>query len=132
MPLPSLADFMDAAARELRDRQANVIYGTIRLIEQDDETFLNWARQPYACIVFNLHVEHTDAGIAHTADALRALIDLATERGGSYFLTYNKFATGEQLARCYPQFSEFLAKQREYDPKGVFSSDWVRAYRELA
>ena len=132
VPLPSLADFMDAAARELRDRQANVIYGTIRLIEQDDETFLNWARQPYACIVFNLHVEHTEAGIARTADALRVLIDLATERGGSYFLTYNKFATGEQLARCYPQFSEFLAKQREYDPKGVFSSDWVRAYRELA
>ena len=132
VPLPSLADFMDAAARELRDRQANVIYGTIRLIEQDDETFLNWARQPYACIVFNLHVEHTDAGITHTADALRALIDLATERGGSYFLTYNKFATGEQLLRCYPQIQEFLAKQREYDPEGVFSSDWVRAYRELA
>ena len=132
VPLPSLADFMDAAARELRDRQANVIYGTIRLIEQDDETFLNWARQPYACIVFNLHVEHTEAGIARTADALRVLIDLATERGGSYFLTYNKFATPQQLLRCYPQIQEFLAKQREYDPKGVFSSDWVRAYRELA
>ena len=67
VPLPSLADFMDAAARELRERSANVIYGTIRLIEQDDETFLNWARQPYACIVFNLHVEHTEASIAHTA-----------------------------------------------------------------
>lgn len=128
VPLGSLADFMEAAARELRDRKANVIYGTIRLIERDDETFLNWARQPYACIVFNLHVEHTEAGVAHTADALRALIDLASERGGSYFLTYNKFATGEQLARCYPQFPEFLAKQREHDPDGVFSSDWVRAY----
>ncbi len=128
VPLTSLADFMDAAARELRDRKANVIYGTIRLIERDDETFLNWARQPYACIVFNLHVEHTEAGIAHTADALRALIDLATERGGSYFLTYNKFATPEQLARCYPQFDDFLALQRRYDPDGMFSSDWLRAY----
>ena len=128
VPLGSLADFMGAAAQELRERKANVIYGTIRLIEQDDETFLNWARQPYACIVFNLHVEHTDAGIAHTTDALRALIDLASERGGSYFLTYNRFATPEQLARCYPQFGDFLAKQREYDPEGVFSSDWVRAY----
>ena len=38
VPLPSLADFMAAAARELRQRSANVIYGTIRLIEQDDET----------------------------------------------------------------------------------------------
>ncbi len=128
VPLESLADFMDAAARELRTRKANVIYGTIRLIEQDDETFLNWARQPYACIVFNMHVEHTEAGVARTADALRALIDLASERGGSYFLTYNKFATGEQLARCYPQFGDFLARRREYDPEGVFSSDWVRAY----
>ena len=128
VPLPSLADFMDAAAAELRERKANVIYGTIRLIEQDDETFLNWARQPYACIVFNLHVEHTEPGIAHTADALRALIDLAIERGGSYFLTYNKFAAPEQLLRCYPQFPEFLAKQRQYDPGCVFSSDWLRAY----
>ena len=132
VPLPSLADFMGAAARELRERSANVIYGTIRLIEQDDETFLNWARQPYACIVFNLHVEHTEAGIAHTADALSALIDLATERDGSYFLTYNKFATPQQLARCYPQFGEFLALKDHYDPDRVFSSDWLRAYTELA
>ena len=131
VPLPSLADFMGAAARELRERSANVIYGTIRLIEQDDETFLNWARQPYACIVFNLHVEHTDAGIAHTANALRTLIDLAMERDGSYFLTYNKFATPQQLARCYPQFGEFLALKDRYDPDGVFSSDWLRAYTEL-
>ena len=132
VPLPSLADFMDAAARELRQRSTNVIYGTIRLIEQDDETYLNWARQPYACIVFNLHVEHTEAGVAHTADALRALIDLATEREGNYFLTYNRFATPEQLARCYPQFGEFLALKDRYDPDGVFSSDWLRAYMELA
>ena len=132
VPLPSLADFMDAAARELRDRQANVIYGTIRIIEHDDETFLNWARQPYACIVFNLHVEHTEAGIAHAADALRMLIDLAIERDGSYFLTYGKFATPQQLAKCYPQFDEFLALKDRYDPDGVFSSDWLRAYTELA
>ena len=128
VPLPSLADFMDAAARELRERGANVIYGTVRLIEQDDETFLNWARQPYACIVFNLHLEHTETGIARAADALRALIDLAAERGGSYFLTYNKFATPEQLARCYPQFPEFLTMKKRHDPDGVFSSDWLRAY----
>ena len=131
VPLPALADFMDAAAKELRDRKANVIYGTIRLIEQDDETFLNWARQPYACIVFNLHVEHTEAGIAHTADALRALIDLATERDGSYFLTYNKFATPQQLLRCYPQIQEFFALRDRYDPDGVFASDWLRAYKDL-
>ena len=130
VPLAELAGFMASAAGELRRRGSNVIYGTIRLIAQDDETFLNWARQPYACIVFNLHFRHTESGIAQVADDLRSLIDLAADRGGSYFLTYNRFATPQQLTWCYPQFSEFLAQKDRYDPGGVFSSDWHRAYRD--
>ena len=39
-----------------------MIYGTVRLIERDDETVLAWAREPWACIIFNLHVDHTPAG----------------------------------------------------------------------
>ena len=43
VPLPELHGFMVAAGAELRRQQANVIYETIRLIERDDETMLNWA-----------------------------------------------------------------------------------------
>ena len=128
VPLAELPGFMAAAAAELRRRQANVIYGTIRLIERDDETMLNWARQRYACIVVNLHVDRDPQGIQRVSDALRALIDLAIERDGSYFLTYNKFATRDQLVTCYPQFPEFVAAKQRYDPSNVFSSDWFRAY----
>ena len=131
VPLGRLPEFMHLAAGELVRRNANVIYGTVRLIEQDDETILNWARQPYACIVFNLHFEHSKRGVHKVADDLRCLIDLATEMGGSYFLTYNRFATREQLARCYPQFGRFLDLKSKYDPNGVFSSDWHRAYRDV-
>ena len=131
VPLDRLPDFMDAAARELRARAANVIYGTIRLIEPDHETFLNWARRPYACIVFNLHIDHAPDGIARAADALRCLIDLAAERGGSYFLTYNRFASPAQLTRCYPQFPDFLARKRHHDPAGLFTSDWHKAYADV-
>lgn len=128
VPLDRLPDFMDAAARELRARRANVIYGTIRLIEPDAETFLNWARRAYACIVFNLHIDHAPDAIARAADALRCLIDLAAERAGSYFLTYNRFATLAQLTRCYPQFPDFLARKRRHDPAGLFTSDWHKTY----
>ena len=131
VPLPRLAEFMQEVARELVRRNANVIYGTVRLIERDDETFLSWARQPYACIVFNLHFQHTEQGISRVADALRCLIDLAAAMDGSYFLTYNRFATPEQLTRCYPQFGKFLALKDQYDPGGVFSSDWHRVYRHI-
>jgi FAD/FMN-containing dehydrogenase len=131
VPRGRLADFVADVAQDFRRTGADVIYGTIRLIERDDETFLPWARDRYACIIFNVHTEHTPEALERTAEAFRSLIDAASSRGGSYFLTYHRWATKEQLLRCYPQFPEFLAKKLEYDPEERFQSDWYRHYREL-
>jgi len=131
VPRPRLAAFMEAARLVLRRHRANVIYGTVRLIERDDETFLAWARERYACVIFNLHVEHTLEAIAAAADAFRALIDLAIDQGGSYYLTYHRWARQDQVERCYPQMREFLALKRRHDPGEVFQSNWYRHYRAM-
>lgn len=131
VPRPRLAAFMEAARGTIRRQRANVIYGTVRLIEKDDETFLAWARERYACVIFNLHLEHTPASIAAAADAFRALIDLAIEQGGSYYLTYHRWARRDQVERCYPQMQEFLALKRRHDPDEVFQSNWYRHYRTM-
>ena len=106
----------------------NLIYGTIRLIERDDESFLAWATDRWACVIFNLCTLHTPAGLERAADAFRRLIDLAIERGGKYYLTYHRWARRDQLETCYPQFVEFLRRKRRYDPDGRFESDWYRHY----
>ena len=124
VPHERLIDFLHAAARMLAERGADVIYGTIRLIRKDSDTFLPWARQDQACVIFNLHVKHTPEGIDHAAGSFRALIDLALERSGSFFLTYHRWATRDQLLAAYPQIPEFLARKRHLDPAGTFRSDW--------
>jgi FAD/FMN-containing dehydrogenase len=126
-----LVEFMEGARAELRVRRANVIYGTVRLIERDDETFLAWARDRYACIVFNLHVDHSPADIARTADTLRALIDAAIAFGGSYYLTYHRWARRDQVEACYPQMRAFLQLQQRHDPGETFQSDWYRQLRSM-
>jgi FAD/FMN-containing dehydrogenase len=131
VPRDRLADFMAAAAEDFREHNVDVIYGTIRLIERDNESFLAWASEPWACVIFNLHTVHTPDGIAHTADAFRRLIDLAIERGGTYYLTYHRWATREQVETCYPQLRQFLKLKLKYDPKERFQSDWYRHYRGL-
>jgi FAD/FMN-containing dehydrogenase len=131
VPRPRLAAFMEAARLSLRQHRANVIYGTVRLIERDDETFLAWARERYACVIFNLHIEHTPEAIGAAADAFRALIDLAIEQGGGYYLTYHRWARKDQVERCYPQMREFLARKRAHDPGEVFQSNWYRHYRAM-
>ncbi len=131
VPRHRLADFMAAAADELRRAEADLIYGTVRFTETDTDTYLPWARQPYACVVFNLHTPHTPAGIARSSAAFRSLIDLAIALDGSYYLTYHRWAGPEQLLASYPQFARFLALKRRYDPDEVFHSDWYAHYRDL-
>ena len=131
VPLPLLAGFLAAAAELLRSMSLPVIYGTVRLIEKDDESFLPWAKEASACVIFNLLSLHNPAAIAAAADAFRALIDLAIARGGSYFLTYHRFARRHQVAACYPKFTQFLEAKEQLDPSGMFQSDWYRHYAQL-
>ena len=131
VPRPSLARFLDRVKRDFRAHDVALVYGTIRLIEEDDESFLAWARQPYACIIFNLHAVHTPEGLAKAAADFRRLIGRAIEFGGSYYLTYHRWATRQQVETCYPQLARFLDLKRRYDPAERFQSDWYRHYRAM-
>jgi FAD/FMN-containing dehydrogenase len=131
VPRDQLADFMADVADDFRRNEVDAIYGTIRLIERDEDSFLPWAREPWACVIFNLHTVHTEDGIEHSAQAFRRLIDLAADRGGSYFLTYHRWATRDQVERCYPGFGEFLEAKHRYDPEERFQSDWYRHQKTL-
>jgi FAD/FMN-containing dehydrogenase len=131
VPRSALADFLAEVREDFRANNVNMVYGTIRLIVQDNETFLAWAKQSYVCTIFNINTVHTPAGIEHSAAAFRRLIDMAIKRGGSYYLTYHKYATREQVETCYPQFAEFLRLKRLYDPQERFQSNWYRFYREM-
>ena len=131
VPRAKLAEFLAAAAKLLRDGTSPVIYGTVRLIEKDDESFLPWARESYACVIFNLLALHSETGLAAAAQSFRGLIDLAIARGGSYYLTYHRFATREQVVACYPAFQKFLELKKENDPNGLFQSDWYRHYEKM-
>jgi FAD/FMN-containing dehydrogenase len=131
VPRPRLPDFMAEVARTFRSNGVPIIYGTIRLIEKDDESVLAWAKEPYACIIFNLHVVHTPPGVDQAAAAFRSLIQMAIARGGRYYLTYHRYASRAQVEACYPQLPEFLRLKKTHDPDERFQSDWYRFYRTM-
>jgi FAD/FMN-containing dehydrogenase len=131
VPRPALADFLEAVRADFLAHRVNLIYGTVRLIDRDADSFLAWAREPWACIIFNLHTAHDANALGPTAAHFRRLIDRGREHGGSYFLTYHRWATREQVLACYPQLPEFLALKRKYDPDERFQSEWYRHYRSM-
>ena len=131
VPRDALEPFFKDVRQDFLANQVNLIYGTVRLIERDDETFLAWARQSWACIIFNIHTAHDEVALERTAGHFRRLIDLGLKYRGSYFLTYHRWATKQQVLSCYPQFPEFLTLKRKYDPEERFQSDWYRHYKAM-
>jgi FAD/FMN-containing dehydrogenase len=131
VPREKLLAFMETTRADFRANATALIYGTIRLIEKDDESFMAWAKARYACVVFNLHVAHDSEGIEKAKEDFRRLIDRAIEHGGSYYLTYHPWATRKQVLACYPQFPEFLRLKLKYDRAETFQSDWYRSHRAL-
>lgn len=129
VPRPALTAFMADVRRDFVRNGVDFIYGTIRLIEAEHDTALPWARDDWACVIFNLHIDHRPQDISSAAQHFRRLIDHALRHGGSYFLTYHRFATRAQVEAAHPGIRSFLAQKGVYDPGGVFQSDW---YRHLA
>ncbi len=131
VPRERLGAFFDGVREDFIAHKTDLVYGVVRWIERDDETYLPWATQDYACIIFNLNVRHGSEGEARAAADFRRLIDRALEAGGSYYLTYHRHAEKRQVEAAYPNFTRMLAEKETRDPRHVWNSDWFRHYRAM-
>jgi FAD/FMN-containing dehydrogenase len=126
-----LESFMAAVRAYALSQKTEIVSGTVRLIEQDRDSFLPWARKPYACVMFSVHVERTSSAVIRASDAFRALIEIGLRHGGSYYPAYHRYALKRQVEAAFPQFEEFLKLKRKYDPAELFQSDWYRHYKGM-
>lgn len=131
VPPQNFESFLKTARKAVNEDSINLVYGTIRFIEKEEDTFLAWAKDRSVCVLCNLHVDHTDDGIAKAARDARKLIGIAIENGGRYFPTYHRWASREQVLAAYPQFPEFLKLKKNHDGNERFQSDWYRHYRKM-
>jgi FAD/FMN-containing dehydrogenase len=131
VPRHELISFFEEARHLLLMSEIPLIYGTVRFIEQDKDSFLAWAKKRYACVILTLHCSSDAHALRKTGGVCRQLIRGAIKRSGSFYLTYNRFAARDEIDSAYPQFAEFLALKKKYDPTELFQSDWYRHYRAL-
>ena len=64
-------------------------------------------------------------------DLERDGFDIAIRHGGSYYLTYHRWARRDQVEQCYLQMRAFLQAKQRYDLSELFQSEWYRCYRAM-
>jgi FAD/FMN-containing dehydrogenase len=101
---------------------------SIRHAIQDPGSLLAWARnEVFAFVIY--YKQPTDAGALETAGQwTRELIDAALATGGSYYLPYQPYATGDQFRRAYPRAGEFFALKHQVDPTNKFRNKLLDHY----
>ncbi|HEY3400686.1 MAG TPA: FAD-binding oxidoreductase [Geothrix sp.] len=124
---PFMGELRQYALRE----QVEIVGCSMRLIDQDKESFLAWARKSCACVSLHMHIEHSTRGLIRAGDHFRRMIDISLRHGGSWYPTYHRHALRRQVDAAYPQFAEFLKLKRKYDPAELFQSDWYRHFKNM-
>lgn len=130
IPRAAYGDFI-AGARDIMKRHgASVLNVSLRIVHSDGIA-LSYAPEDAFSLVLYINQSTDDAGNAKMRALTRALIDLTIEHKGRFFLPYQLHYTGAQLQASYPEIGGFLAKKRDVDPQGLFTSTWYRAVSSL-
>lgn len=121
-------EFLVAARKIIRKRNADLLNVTVRDVRTDTDTFLNYAGNDVLAFVMFFSQPRTAAGDAEMQVMTVELVDAVLQAGGRYYLPYRLHATPEQFRRAYPQADEFFILKRRYDPQELFQNQFYRKY----
>ncbi len=129
VPVENFVPFMDRFREVLIDGDVNVLSSTVRYVEPNVTPALAYApRGDVFAVILVSNVELSEEGQVRAESVTRQLIDATLEYGGTYYLTYQPYATPEQLHRAYPTAQRAFDRKRFYDPSELFSSQFYERY----
>jgi FAD/FMN-containing dehydrogenase len=128
IPQEKMPQFVDGLRGIVKNKGANLINVTIRIVHKDDITTLNYARQDMFAYVLYFNQKFNEHEGRILQKTTTDLIDLALGLNGSYYLPYQLFYSKEQLRKAYPRVDEFFEAKMKYDPGELFSNKFYEKY----
>ncbi len=128
VPHDQLSVFLDRTGELVAEHDADLLNVTVRDVRADRETVLCYANRDMLALVMLFNQRRNEIGEAAMVAFTRAMIDLALDLGGTYYLPYRLHATVEQFRRAYPRHAEFFAAKRRHDPGGLFQNRFYARY----
>jgi FAD/FMN-containing dehydrogenase len=126
------AEFVTACRDEIPASFQQLLNITLRFVDTDRDSVLNYAREPRIAAVLLFSQEQTMRGEADMARMTQALIERVLAIGGTYYLPYRPHASLDQLTRAYPGAAGLAARKREVDPELLFRNHlWDRYLGQL-
>ena len=126
-------EFLSQLRKSVQHDDINLLSSTIRFVPSAREPNLRYAhdRTDFFAVVLYFNQKLTDTERNRTTLWTRHMIDVVLRLGGTYYLTYQRYATRQQLVRAYPRIEDFFQSKQRWDPDSLFENDWYNVYRNI-
>ena len=128
IPLAAHESFARKMAQVLQRYKVVALNVSIRHSPADTVSLMPWAAtEVFSFVLYYKQRSHRGAQ-EETGRWTRALIDIALDHGGRYYLPYQLHATKAQFYRAYPEAAQLRWLKQRVDPAGKFSNEMWRKY----
>ena len=128
IPRDKFKDFIVGLRLFVQKYKANLLNCTIRVINQSDAVFLNYAKTNSFAVVLYFNVSRSEEGLKKDRELTRELIQTSIELGGTFYLPYLAHYDKEHILQAYPEFADFITLKSQYDPDHLFWNSFAEKY----
>jgi decaprenylphospho-beta-D-ribofuranose 2-oxidase len=128
IPLDQLPNFVSELHKIAKENNINLLNITIRYIPKDTHILLSYAKTDCFSVVLYFDQKISATEVQKAQAWTQQLINASLKNSGSYYLTYQNFATKQQLKSAYPNYKKFKLIKKKYDPQSIFINNFYQKY----
>lgn len=124
IPKAKLLDFLASLHTSVNSFAMNLLNVTIREVRRDTDSLLPYAKQDVFALVLLFSQAETPAGEQAMQAFATTLYADVVKLDGTFYLPYRRHYDRTLLFASYPNIKTWIARKREFDPEGAFSSQF--------
>lgn len=129
IPERNFNQFIDGIEPILKNSKIDLLNITIRGVQQDKDSYLNYARENVFGFVLLFNQKKTDKQETEMKLLTNQLLDVALKNEGTFYLPYRLHIDKDKMRKSYPNADKFFELKLKYDPGEIFNNKFYEHYK---
>lgn len=113
----------------LKNSEIDLLNITIRAVDKDEDSFMNYAKERVFGFVFLFNQKKTEKQEIEMKNLTNNLVDATIKNSGTFYLPYRLHIDKTKMRQVYPQSDEFFKLKRKYDKDEIFENKFYLHYK---
>ncbi|MCD1116386.1 FAD-binding oxidoreductase [Chryseobacterium turcicum] len=113
----------------LKDSEVDLLNITIRAVDKDEDSYMNYAREHVFGFVLLFNQKKTTQQENAMKILTNKLVDMTIKNEGTFYLPYRLHINKAKMRKVYPQADSFFELKRKYDPQEIFENKFYLHYK---